>query len=75
MTEQTALDLFRQAISAGIEAQIVGNPPVASGPAEPPGEVEYQVRITSRSGPLGPDVLGVIAAAGVSLGSSDALLI
>lgn len=77
MTEAVALDLMRKAMGAGMRAEIHGEPARVDTTSGVPVTVaaNYQVRIINPNGPLGPDVLKVLAQANVSLGSSDALVV
>lgn len=77
MNEDKAIDLMRQAIGASMNATIEAIPPrvdTSSG-ANVVVAAEYRVRVTAPSGMLGPEVLSVLAAANVSLASSDALVV
>lgn len=72
MTKAKARSLQDQAIGAGMTATVEGTPAGADPIANPE---EYTVRIVKPGGgSLGPEVLAVIAQAGVSLASSDVLL-
>lgn len=76
MSEATALSLYRKAMQAGLYAEMHGLPAhteLVNGATVTVAE-EHRVRIVNTNGELGPSVLNVLAQAGVSLASSDALV-